>query len=165
MSGSMDPFAGLALEMQRQAGKILPPRWRLGRVTAVGEGVLRIQAGGLELDEEDLWVDPRLLMGHEAPFRIKLTLSSGEGGETSEATLDIGGTRVRTFFQVAGTTISAIPLYGLPGTLSGVLQGEAELLSDRLQVGDWVVLLPDEQGEFYYVLTKVVRPGDIISAD
>lgn len=166
MSGNMDPFAGMALEMRSQARHILPPRWRLGRVTAVGEGTLRIQAGGLELDEEDLWVDPRLLAGHEAPFQVKLTIPEPQAGEAGdEATLDVGGTRVQTFFQVAGTTISSIPLYELPGIFSGVIRGTVELLSDRLQVGDWVALLPDENEEIYYILTKVVRPGDVVSPD
>ena len=40
-----------------------------------------------------------------------------------------------------------------------------ELLENRLKVGDWVVLLPDETEEFYYVLTKVVQPHDIVPPD
>ena len=48
-ASGMDPFAGLALEMREQARRILPPQWRLGRVTAAGPGVLRIRAGGLDL--------------------------------------------------------------------------------------------------------------------
>ena len=51
MSGGLDPFAGLNLEMQRQAKTILPPQWCLGRVTAVGNGLLLIQANVHELDE------------------------------------------------------------------------------------------------------------------
>lgn len=167
MSGGMDPFAGLALEMQHQARRILPPAWRLGRVTAVGPGILRIRAGGLDLDEEDLWVDPALLMGHEEPFPVKITIGAAdtETEESAPHNLDVGGTRVRTFIQIGATTVSAIPLYDLPGTLTGVFQGTVELMGNRLKQGDWVVLLPDADEEFYYVLTKVVQPHDIIPSD
>ena len=168
-ASGMDPFAGLALEMREQARRILPPQWRLGRVTAAGPGMLRIRAGGLDLDEEDLWVDPRLLMGHEEPLHVKFTLAAGAEDEESEEgaphTLDVGGTYVRTRIQIGNIVVSSIPLYELPGTLSGVFQGTVELLENRLKAGDWVVLLPDETEEFYYVLTKVVQPHDIVPPD
>lgn len=163
MSGGLDPFAGLNLEMQRQAKTILPPQWCLGRVTAVGNGVLRIQANGHELDEEDLWVDPRLLAGHEEPVRVKITLAEEES--ESEVTLDIGGSHVRTLINTGLSTITAIPLWSLPGTLTGTVFGTLEVLDNRLKVGDWVALIPDATEEFYYVLTKVVQPHDIISTD
>ena len=159
-ASGMDPFAGLALEMREQARRILPPQWRLGRVTAAGPGVLRIRAGGLDLDEEDLWVEP---------LHVKFTLAAGAEDEESEEgaphTLDVGGTYVQTRIQIGDIVVSSIPLYELPGTLSGVFQGTVELLENRLKAGDWVVLLPDETEEFYYVLTKVVQPHDIVPPD
>ena len=171
MSGGMDPFAGMNLEMREQAKKILPPQWCLGQVIQAGPGVLRIRSGDMELDEEDLWVDPRLLMGHEEPLPVRLTLA-GTGEETEaddEAAaphnLDVGGASVRTRIQIGDIVVSSIPLYDLPGTLTGPLEGRLELLSNRLQAGDWVVLLPDETEEFYYVLTKVVQPHDIVPPD
>ena len=168
MSGGLDPFAGLNLEMQRQAKSILPPSWRLGRVTAVGPGTLRIAANGMELDEEDLWVNPRLLAGHEEPVRVKIALAapaedeksraSDEDKESESVTLDIGGAYVRTLIDTDLLIVESIPLWELPGALTGTLTGTLEVLDDRLQVGDWVALLPDANEEFYYVLTKVVRP-------
>ena len=77
----------------------------------------------------------------------------------------MGGTYVQTRIQIGDIVVSSIPLYELPGTLSGVFQGTVELLENRLKVGDWVVLLPDETEEFYYVLTKVVQPHDIVPPD
>lgn len=167
MSG-LDPFAGLNLEMQAQARCVQPPQWCLGRVTAVGPGVLRIVANGHELDEEDLWVDPRLLAGHEPPVKVKVILTApAEGEEKSGSaddeagggvTLDVGGTYVRTFIDTGLLIVESIPLWELPGTLTGTFFGTLEVLDNRLQVGDWVALLPDANEEFYYVLTKVVRP-------
>lgn len=156
MSNGMDPFAGLNLEMRRQAKSVLPPSWCLGRVTAAGPGVLRVQANGHELDEEDLWVNPRLLAGHEEPVRVKLSFP--EGGEACEVTLDVGGAEVRTYIPIGEGGITAQRLYELPGTLTGTLEGTLEVLDNRLRAGDWVALLPDADEEFYYVLTKVVRP-------
>lgn len=168
MSGGMDPFAGLNLEMQRQARAVQPPSWCLGRVTAVGPGVLRIVANGMELDEEDLWVDPRLLAGYEPPVQVKVTLeapaedeksrASDEDEESGKVTLDIGGAYVQTFIDTGLLIVESIPLWELPGTLTGTFWGTLEVLDNRLQVGDWVALLPDKDEEFYYVLTKVVRP-------
>ena len=168
MSGGLDPFAGLNLEMQRQARAVQPPGWCLGRVTAVGLGVLRIVANGMELDEEDLWVNPRLLAGYEEPVRVKIVLAasaedeksraSDEDKESESVTLDIGGAYVRTLIDTDLLIVESIPLWELPGTLTGTLTGTLEVLDDRLQVGDWVALLPDASEEFYYVLTKVVRP-------
>ena len=160
MSGGLDPFAGLNLEMQRQAKSILPPSWCLGRVTAVGPGVLRITANGMELDEEDLWVDPRLLMGHEQPaVRIQLTMpEDADEEDVCEVTMDMGGEWIRTWIPLGEAGIDTHRLYTMPGRLTGVIRGTVELLDDRLHVGDWVALLPDANEEFYYVLTKVVRP-------
>lgn len=156
MSGGLDPFAGLNLEMRRQAKSILPPSWCLGRVTAVGPGVLRIVANGMELDEEDLWVNPRLLAGHEEPVRVKIALA--EGKEACEVSLDVEGEWVQTYIPIGEVAITSQRLYELPGVLTGILSGTLEVLDNRLQVGDWVALLPDANEEFYYVLTKVVRP-------
>ena len=164
MSGGLDPFAGLNLEMRRQAKSILPPSWCLGRVTAVGPGTLRIQANGHELDEEDLWVNPRLLAGYEEPVRVKVSLAEGEE-ETCEVTLDVGGEWVRTYIPIGEIAITSQRLYELPGTFTGTLMGTLEVLDNRLQAGDWVALLPDANEEFYYVMTKVVKPHDVVSLD
>ena len=169
MNGSLDPFAGITLEMQNQAKRVQPPGWRLGKVLAVGPGTLRIRAGGLDLDEEDLWVNPALLGGHEEPFLAKITLSAqdteAEDAEGAPHKLDVGGARVQTFIQIGTVTVSSIPLYDLPGVLTGVFTGTVELIGNRLKAGDWVVLLPDSNEEFYYVLTKVVQPHDVIPTD
>ena len=167
MSGGMDPFAGILLEMQDQARTVFPPSWCLGRVTASAPGVLRIQANGMELDEEDLWVDPRLLMGHELPaVRIQLTMpEDADEEDVCEVTMDMGGEWIRTWIPLGEAGIDTHRLYTMPGRLTGVIRGTVELLDNRLQVGDWVVLLPDQSGDYYYVLTKVVRPHDVISPD
>ena len=156
ISGS-DPYAGILLEMRSQAEKIQPPGWCLGTVLSVAGG-LRIFAGGQELDGEDLLVDPSLLEDRELPFFVDLDLDSPKEGAASSVTLDVGGTYVRTHIQVGQVTISSIPLYELPGKLSGKVSGKLTITGSRLAVGDKVVLLPDREGQLYYVVCKVVRP-------
>ena len=51
-----------------------------------GTGVLRIVANGMELDEEDLWVDPRLLAGYEPPVQVKVILEAPAEEENCEVT-------------------------------------------------------------------------------
>lgn len=160
MSGQ-DPFAGLLLEMQGQARQVQPPGWCLGKVMDIGPGRLLIRADGHDLDQEDLWIDPRLLAGHEEPIKIKFI--PPEDG--AAATLDIGGAWIQCYIPIDDSAIESMCLYELPGLLTQEIQGSMTLLANRIKPGDWVVLLPDTTGEYYYVLSKVVRPGDIISAD
>ena len=162
MNARGDPYAGLLLEMRRQGKAVQPPGWCLGKVLDVGPDKLLIQADGHVLDSEDLWVAPQLLAGYEEDVQVRLTLTDPKEGR---AVLSIGGALVSTYFEVAGAKVQAIPLYDLPGSLTGTIEGTIELTGDRLKKGDWVVLLPDANGEFYYVMTKVVKPGDIVSTD
>ena len=130
-----DPYSGLLLEIDKRAQGQWPPGLLRGTVLDVGEGRLVIQAGGMTLDEQDLMVDARLWPRQEGPFRI---------------TLDIDGASVRTSIDTGMAVITSIPLWELPGTVT--------LNSHRLAVGDQVLLLPDAEGQIYYVLCKVVRP-------
>ena len=103
-------------------------------------------------------------------WELEGTPEAGEEAEADDETaaphnLDVGGASVRTRIQIGDIVVSSIPLYDLPGTLTGPLEGRMELLSNRLQAGDWVVLLPDVNQEYYYVLTKVVQPHDIVPPD
>lgn len=133
-----DPYTGLLLEVDKRAKGQQPPGLLRGTVLDVGEGRLVIKAGGMTLDEQDLMVDARLWPKQEVPFRI---------------TLDIDGASVRTYINTGMAVITSIPLWELPGTVT--------LESERLAVGDQVLLLPepdDEKEQIYYVLFKVVRP-------
>lgn len=132
MSG-LDPYAGILLEMQDQSRKVQTPGWCLGTVLAV-EGGLRIQADGQELDREDLLVDPRLLAEDGQPKALAMELTTG-----------------------AVTARVGVNTYGAD-ILAGNLLGTFTLPEDALQAGDQVVLLPDREGQLYYVVCKVVRP-------
>ena len=152
MSNHEDPYAGLIDAMRSQAGKVQPPGWCLG--TVVTASPLVIRANGMELDRDDLLVDPRLLEGWEVPCSLQLSLTSGS------VTLDIGGKSVETSLMVGDFLISSLPLYELPGTLSGTLAATGTLRQTKgaLAPGDRVVLLPDGEGQTYIVLCKVVTP-------
>ena len=97
---------------------------------------------------------------------ITVTTVSGQKGEqvavelsASPATLDIGGRNVRTYLNLGMSgVIEEIPLWELPGTLTGTLSGSARLTQTALAPGDQVVLLPDGDGQTYFVLCKAVRP-------
>lgn len=147
-----DPYAGILLEMDKRARGVQPPGLLLGTVLEVGAGRLVIRAGGMELDQEDLLVNARLLAKQELPYQISLDLSLGE------VTLDVDGAYVQTYIPMGMDPITEIPLYKLPGTLSGTIKGTIQVESERLTRGDQVLLLPDSEGQTYYVMCKVVRP-------
>lgn len=157
-----DAYAGLLLEMDKRAKGQQPPGLLRGTVMDVGEGRLVIRAGGMTLDEQDLMVDAHLLARREVPFRITIQVpgEQKEGEEVPESfvTLDVDGKGVRTYINTGDAIITSIPLWELPGTLTGTVTGTVTLESERLAVGDQVLLLPDAEGQTYYVLFKVVRP-------
>lgn len=142
-----DPYAGMLLEMQNQAVNVQPPGWCLGRVKAIGPGRLLIQANGMTLDEEDLRVNPKLLYDAQEHVRITFTEDGGE------VTLGVYATVESETICNPGQR-TPLGLYGLPGYLSGTVK--VTITTQHLQVGDQVVLLPDQEGQIYYVLCKVV---------
>lgn len=141
-----DPYAGMLLEMQDQAEEVQPPGWCLGRVTAIGPGRLIIQANGMTLDEEDLRVNPKLL--YDAKEEVTITFTDKEAKVTLGVQGDVNS------WPVCSDSIVSLRLYDVPGTLAGTVK--ATITTRYLQVGDQVVLLPDAEGEIYYVLCKVV---------
>lgn len=147
-----DPYAGLLLEMDKRARGQQAPGLLLGTVLEAGEGRLVIRAGGMTLDREDLMADPRLLGRSNSPRRLTMEL------DQASVTLDVGGAMVQTLIPAGTPPISSIPLYELPGSLTGSVTGAVALDSERLVPGDQVLLLPDSEGQTYYVLCKVVRP-------
>ena len=152
MNPSEDPYAGLLLEMDGRARGVQPLVWCLGTVVTAEPGHLVIHANGMDLDEEDLYVNPSLLPG-QRPDRVAVELSA------SPATLDVGGKNVRTHLDLGMSgVIEQIPLWELPGTLTGTLSGSVRRTETALAPGDQVVLLPDGEGQTYFVLCKAVRP-------
>lgn len=83
---TLEESAGRILECMAQAGRNTqrPVQFVIGRVLAVGEGVLRVSANGQELTAGDLWVNETLLPGY-CP-QLKGTLSgtcSSHGGDVA----------------------------------------------------------------------------------
>ena len=147
-----DPYAGLLLEMDSRARGVQTPVWCLGTVVTAEPGRLVIHANGMDLDGEDLYVNPNLLP-EQRPDQVAVELSA------SPATLDIGGKDVRTYLNLGMSgVIEQLPLWELPGTLTGTLSGSARRTGSALAPGDQVVLLPDGEKQTYFVLCKAVRP-------
>ena len=142
-----DPYAGILLEVDKRAQKAQPPGWCLGTVLDVGEDRLVIRADGMDLDERDLMVNPMLLYDYSE--EVEATYSSAGG----EVTLGVN----RVVACLAQCLAESITLFNLPGTLSGTIT--VTLKSRRLAKGDQVVLLPDREGQIYYVLCKVTPVG------
>ncbi len=141
----MNAYAGIVDLMQSEARRQAPPGVCLGRVTRIGQGVLNIRlANGMELDREDLLVNASLIGAQKETLAI---LSS------TGAALAVNSP-VSCFVQIGEASASLITLYNLPGSLSGTLT--AQVQTQCLAVGDRVLLLPDADGQIYYVLCKVV---------
>ena len=147
MTGYEDPYAGLLETMTERGRRAQRPGWCLGTVAEIGEGRLVIRADGHELDQEDLMVNPLLL--YDAQEDLKVTYSAGGG----EVELGVYGS-VPVEAACGAGHHSSIEFYGIPGTREGTVK--VTVTSQRLKAGDRVVLLPDSEGQIYYVVCKVV---------
>ena len=146
-----DPYVGLLGEMRRQSQNAAPEGVCLGVVRAVGPGVLQVQTDtGLQLDTEDLWINPLYTYDAEE----LLTLELPDTGEVSLAVDRQISCLIQ--FSAAGQmiTVDHMTLYSVPGKLTGQIR----IKTQRLQAGDRVLLLPSADGQTYYLITKVVRP-------
>lgn len=147
-----DPYVGILGEMRAQAQAAAPAGMCLGIVRAIGPGVLQVQTDtGLQLDAEDLWINPLYAYDNEE----ELTLVDPAG--SAEANLDVNRVidcLIQFAFQGAMITINSMTLYDVPGKLTDTVRVKAR----RLQAGDRVLLQPSADGQIYYLLTKVVRP-------
>ena len=99
-----DPYTGILREMRTQSRASAPEGMCLGVVKAIGSGVLQVQTDtGLQLDTEDLWINPLYAYDNEE----ELTLEAPTSGE---AQLEVN--------QV----INSMTLYDVPGKLTGTVR-------------------------------------------
>ncbi len=141
-----NPYAELARTMRESAGEARPAGLCLGRITAVGQGVLEIRAdNGLELDGDDLLVN--VMLRHDTP--------EAQAHEITAGGVSLGVNRqVPCLAKVGPYDLTGITLYDLPGELSGALGTQATV--NRLAVGDRVLMVSIHDGQRYVVLCKVV---------
>lgn len=142
-----NPYAELAQTMRESAGDARPAGMCLGRVTAIGPGILKIKAdNGLELDEGDLLVN--------SVFRYQDREKENHEIESSR-NVKLGVNRqVPCLAKVGPYDLTGITLYDLPGDFSGGLSTQSTIT--RLAVDDRVLMQPINDGQTYVVLCKVV---------
>ena len=126
-----DPYAGIVREMRENSRAVQPALWCLGVVLRASP--LLIRANGMELDGEDLRINPALLPHTERAVALRIESGSVSG-------------------SASGMPFSA----SLNG---GTVSGTYTLPDSPLREGDQVVLLPEEGGLLYFVLCKVVQPS------
>lgn len=146
-----DPYTGILREMRTQSREAAPEGMCLGVVKAIGPGVLQVQTDtGLLLEAEDLWINPLYAYDNEE----ELTLVVPTSGEAQLEVNRVINCLIQFAFQGAQITINSMPLYDVPGKLTGTIK----VRTRRLKVGDRVLLQPSADGQIYYLLSKVVRP-------
>ena len=146
-----DPYTGILREMRTQSRASAPDGMCLGKVKAIGPGVLQVQTDtGLLLEAEDLWINPLYAYDNEE----ELALEAPTSGEAQLAVNRMINCLIQFSLNGSQITIKEMTLYDVPGRLTGTIK----VRTRRLKVGDQVLLQPSADGQIYYLLSKVVRP-------
>ena len=144
-----DPYTGILREMRTQSREAAPAGMCLGVVKSIGTGVLQVQTDtGLLLDAEDLRINP--IYAYDAAEELTLEIP-----DESEAQLEVNrniNCLIQFTLNGAQITINNMTLYNVPGKLTGTIK----VRTQRLQVGDRVLLVPSADAQTYYLMSKVV---------
>ena len=142
-----DPYLGLLGELRTAAREELGrPGFCLGKVVEASAASIRIQANGLELDENDILVSAELAPGYQERGALSLPVGGLAGPAVLSGAASCGA-GAHTSFTITGLTAGSL-------TQSGTYTP-----AGRLTKGDMVLLLPSEDGQLYYLMGKVVRYG------
>lgn len=143
-----DPYLGLNAHIREQARGQLPERYVLGRVLSVSP--LAVRAAGLDLDREDLLVAQHLLPGWREqldglrwPLTVRLPEKTLTG--TCEITVDGTGYTGRVSVTRPGENVK------------GETAETAGCIHAPLEAGDTVILIPDQDGQTYFLIEKLVK--------
>ena len=150
-----DPYVGLNNYFGRKAAGAIPAWYTEGRVLSANP--LLIRADGMNLDRDDLLIDP--MLGYDYEETLDGLFVDAEG---TEVTLSVGRS-VGCSAKCSYGSHASITLTDLPGTLSGSVR--LKLKSRRLEIGDRVLMIPSKDGQTYFVLRKLVRPDVAVPAD
>lgn len=142
-----DPFLGLLRELRADADERQRPGVCVGKIVALTATTIRIQADGLELDEEDVLISADLAPGYTETG----TLTVYPGGLTGPCQLSAAAA------CEAGGAHDAITVMGMAA--GSLAQTGSYAPESRLAAGDHVLLLPTEDRQLYYIVAKVVRYG------
>lgn len=151
-----DPYAGLLDELRDDARAILPPAPCLGTVMAAENGLLSVQTNGMLLDNDDLKVNE--ILSWDYIEQAKATFYQQGGKVSLNVNQEIP---CHTSMCDLAAVHTKIELTEIPGTLAGTV--EVILTHRRLRRGDRVLLIPDQEGQVYTIVCKVVDANDAVS--
>lgn len=143
-----DPYVVLNEHFRRQAQAEIPAYYRIG--TVLSTAPLRVRAGGMDLDREDLLVAQHLIAG----WRESLTgLAWPVESELLEKRLQ-GGCEI----TIGTTTYTGKAWADRPAeTVKGKTADQADVVHIApLAAGDRVLLTPSADGQTYYLVDKLV---------
>ena len=147
-----DPFSGLVGTIREQAARTIPPGLCLGTVKTASP--LVIVANGMDLDRDDLMVAWYLMPGWRENLTEMLwpvTSQLPAASFTGTCKVTVGST------EYTGTVQVSRPAESVTGS-TDAHNAVAVSHVAPLAAGDAVLLMPDSEGQTYYVLAKVVRP-------
>lgn len=136
-----DPYRGILDLVRGEAAGQIHSTFVVGKVLEATEAKIRIQADGHELDEQDILINAALAVAPGVPVKFQ---AEGPG-------------------MLDGTLRGTIPSCGFGGghSMFAVDSFEGTITVPTLKAGDLVVLLPDDDRQYYYLICKVVPYGTV----
>lgn len=128
-----DPYVGLNAHIRGQAREQFRRYYAVGQVLSLRP--LRVRADGLDLDESDLMVAQRLLLEAYLPAR-QLAGKCSCGISAGDCSVSRPMETVPWRSAVGGTARES-----------------------GLTPGDWVLLIPSEDGQIYFLVDKLTEVG------
>lgn len=144
-----DPYLGINTHIRAQAREQTQERYVLGQVLSTAPLVVR--AGGMDLDREDLLVAQHLLPDwreHLTELTWPLTAQLPTRTMTGTCEVTIDGIRCTGTASVIRSQ----------ETVTGATEETADCTHAPLASGDTVLLFPDEDGQTYFLIEKLVKP-------
>lgn len=147
-----DPYLNLLNVMRGEAEGIMPLWYCIGTVLEAGEKNLSVQAMGHTLTEEDLKINDALRATWLPDEEMDIAMEDGLvfSGRLSGTIPGCGYGGGHSSFAVAAVAGGKL------------CQEKAKVKTPwKLAPGDTVLLIPDQEQQFYYLVMKVVDYGTI----
>ena len=144
-----DAYLSLLNLMREEAGGLAPLYFCMGTVLEVSSKSISVQANGHTLTEEDLKINDNLRASWMEDEEMDIAMEDG--------------------LVFSGRLSGTIPGCGYGGGHSSFAVAAGKLCQEKAKVktpwklapGDTVLLIPDQEQQFYYLVMKVVDYGTI----
>ena len=141
----MNPYSEIIKLIQIYGASYNPPSIQIGEVISPPPDIV-IRVGDLQVDKDNILISDYLLPNYKRQFEIPET---SEAKITTEAYIDNDFENVHSI-----TYKNPITNETLEGTIG--LKGEM-MLTDTLQQGDIIAVLPTEDRQTYIILARLVK--------